>query len=144
MLIPATPEALITPAAHYLTADEVETKMVEERRPDGSIITEKKTIPGWAPLRSSDNMFSFGRMTGESKIKMAETSGGNYHMILETENRHVNFLQCPSQTRLGESLNNTPAEIRPNMRLYLFLKLFLRLYWPVLSQILWPSGSITK
>ena len=102
MLIPATPEALLTPAAHYLTLDEVETEEIEEKMADGKIAIYKKAKRGWAALRSSDNLYSFGRMTGMSKMKMAEVSGSNYHMIMETENRHVNFLQCPSQVRLGK------------------------------------------
>ena len=102
MLIPATPEALLTPAAHYLTLDDVPTENVNETDDNGNPITVKKAIPGWAPLRSSDNCYAFGRMTAESKIKMAEISGSSYHMVNETENRHVNFLQCPNQVRLGE------------------------------------------
>ena len=104
MLIPATPEALITPAAHYLTLDDVETEEVEEKLADGRIAYYKKAKKGWAALRSADNLYSFGRITGLSKMKMAEVSGSSYHMILETENRHVNFLQCPSQVRLGNIL----------------------------------------
>ena len=101
MLIPATPEALISPAAHYLTADEVKLEKVEEKLADGRIAIHQKVKRGWAALRSSDNLYSFGRITGVSKIKMAEASGSSYHMVMETENRHVNFLQCPSQVRLG-------------------------------------------
>ena len=101
-LIPIRVEALFSPAAHYLTEEPVDTDMVNVRQPSGNEVATKVPINAWAPIRSTDNCYAFGAMTGRSKIKMAEAAGHGMHVILETENRHVTYLQCPTKTRMGK------------------------------------------
>ena len=102
MIIPAYPEAYFEPAATYLTLDPVPSYVENVIRPGGCVTEEKKPINGWAALRSRDNIYSFGAITGESKEKMANATGMPMHVIIETENRHKNFMQCPDQTRKGD------------------------------------------
>lgn len=94
-------EALFSPAAHYLTQEPVTTDMVNVRQPNGENVLTKVPINSWAPIRSIDNCYSFGAMTGRSKCKMAEAAGHGMNVILETENRHLTYLQCPEKVRKG-------------------------------------------
>ena len=94
-------EALFTPAAHYLTQEPVETDTVNVPNANGENELTKVPINAWAPIRSTDNCYAFGAMTGKSKCKMAEAAGHGMHIILETENRHVTYLQCPTKVRKG-------------------------------------------
>ena len=104
MLAPARVEALFSPAAHYLTQEAVETEMVNEKGPFGEDIPTKVPVNGWAPIRSTDNCYAYGAMTGRSKCKMAEAAGHGMNVIIETENRHVTYLQCPVKVRQGTIL----------------------------------------
>ena len=102
MLAPVRVEALFSPAAHYLTQEPVETDMVNEKGPDGVERLTKVPINAWAPIRSIDNYYAYGAMTGRSKCKMAEAAGHGMNVIIETENRHITYLQCPTKTRQGK------------------------------------------
>ena len=104
MLVPAYVEAYFEPAATYLTLDPVPTHKENVIRPGGCVVEEKVPENGWAAIRSRDNIYSFGAITGESKEKMVTSAGMPMHVVLETENRHKNFLQCPTQTRTGRFL----------------------------------------
>ena len=101
--MPVRVEALFSPAAHYLTLEPVETDTVNVVDSDGEETLTKVPINTWAPIRSVDNCYAFGAMTGRSKIKMAEAAGHGMHVIIETENRHVTYLQCPTKVRQGNS-----------------------------------------
>ena len=101
--MPARVEAYFTPAAHYLTQEPVATDTVNVPNASGENVLTKVPLNGWAPIRSTDNCYSFGAMTGVTKCKMVEAAGQAMHVVLETENRHVSFLQCPEKTRKGNS-----------------------------------------
>ena len=100
-MVPIRVEALFTPAAHYLTQEPVPTDTVNIKNQAGEEVLTKVPINGWAPIRSTDNCYSYGAMTGKSKCKMAEAAGHGMNVILETENRHVTYLQCPNKIRKG-------------------------------------------
>ena len=56
-----------------------------------------------APIRSQDNLYAYGVITAESKLKMAEACGQPIHVIMETENRMTTYLQCPEMVRKGKT-----------------------------------------
>ena len=101
MLMPVHVEALFLPAANYLTQEPVATEENEITLPNGVKKVIKKPINGWAPIRSKDNIYSYGAVTGESKCKMSNASGMPMHVIIETENRMITYLQCPDKVRKG-------------------------------------------
>ena len=77
------PAALLTPSRHLLTNDPLgQTK-------------------GWAPIRSRDNIYSFGTITHQSKFLMAQNSGMCLDIVNEVEQRHNTTMQCPYGTREG-------------------------------------------
>ena len=142
-MVPARVEALFSPAAHYLTQEPVETDRVNLRNSDGQ--EELTTVPinAWAPIRSIDNCYSYGAMTGRSKCKMSEAAGHGMNVILETENRHVTYLQCPEKVRKGENLGsyiyNMSIKICQQF-MSPFFPLFTTLFrakWAVLRPIQW-------
>ena len=102
LLVPARVEAYFTPAAHYLTEEPVATDMVNLVDKNGVTQLTKVPINAWAPIRSTDNCYAFGAMTAKSKCKMVEAAGHGMHVVIETENRHVTYLQCPTKVRKGE------------------------------------------
>ena len=101
MLIPASVEAYFEPAAVFLTLDPVPTQKEIIIRPGGEVVEQKIPKNEWAAIRSRDNIYSFGAVTGETKEKMVTSAGMPMHVIIETENRHKTFLQCPAQVRTG-------------------------------------------
>ena len=62
---------------------------------------------GWAPIRSQDNLTSWGRMNYESKFLMAQNSGYCLDFINEVEQRNNTTLQCPQLVREGNYFRNS-------------------------------------
>ena len=80
-----------------MTLDDVPTEKVDVEGGEPEYVIKQ----GWAPLRSKDNLTSYGWITAETKILMAAYSGQCNNVINETENRHLNFLQCKEKVRKG-------------------------------------------
>ena len=66
-----------------------------------------RAVPSWAPHRSSDGNFAWGKITAQTRVVTAEAMGCCSDVVQEVEAKMNTILQCPTKVREGKKNDNS-------------------------------------